>query len=101
MQYKSNVLLVGPAGVGKTKIVEELASQLAGNFPMIPPQLKDYTIWELPLSGIIAGSGLVGDTEKKAKEMIGSVVTTYIYEIMKNGKDFDVVKYARNLKRLK
>ena len=40
-------------------------------------------------------------TEKKAKEMIGSVVTTYIYEIMKNGKDFDVVKYARDLKRLK
>ena len=42
-----------------------------------------------------------GYTEKKAKEMIGSVVTTYIYEIMKNGKDFDVVKYARDLKRLK
>ena len=70
LQYKSNVLLVGPAGVGKTRIVEELACQLAGNYPMIPPQLKDYTIWELPLSGIIAGSGLVGDTEKKAKAVI-------------------------------
>ncbi len=42
-----------------------------------------------------------GYTEKRAKEMIGSVVAIYIYEIMKNGKDFDVVKYAKDLKRLK
>ncbi len=42
-----------------------------------------------------------GYTEKKSKEMIGSVVVTYIYEIMKNGKNFDVVKYSRDLKRLK
>ena len=41
-----------------------------------------------------------GYTEKKAKEMIAAVVVSYIYEIMKNGKDFDVSSYTRDLKRL-
>lgn len=42
-----------------------------------------------------------GYTEKKAKEMIAAVVVSYIYEIMKDGKDFDVSSYTRDLKRLK
>ena len=41
-----------------------------------------------------------GYTEKKAKEMIAAVVVSYIYEIMKDGKDFDVSSYTRDLKRL-
>lgn len=70
LQYKSNVLLVGAAGVGKTKIVEDIANQLSQDFPLLPPQLKGYTIYELPLSGLIAGSSLVGDVEKKTKQVI-------------------------------
>ena len=70
LQYKSNVLLVGPAGVGKTKIVEDIANQLSQEFSLIPPQLKGYTIYELPLSGLISGSNLVGDVERKTRQII-------------------------------
>ena len=38
-----------------------------------------------------------GYTEKKAKEMIAAVVASYIYEIMKDGKDFDVSSYTREI----
>ena len=70
LKNKSNVLLIGPAGVGKTKIAEEIACMLAENIPLIPPQLRGYTIWELPLSAVTAGSCFVGDIEKKTSRVI-------------------------------
>lgn len=69
-KYKSNAVLIGPAGVGKTKIAEDIARRIASKDPSIPDRLADYTIWELPLSNIIAGSGIIGDVEKKAKTII-------------------------------
>lgn len=68
--FKPNALLVGAAGVGKTKIVEDLARRIAIGDPVIPPSLRDYTIWELPLSNIVSGSGLVGDVERKTKAIL-------------------------------
>ena len=47
---KANALLVGAAGVGKTKIVEDIARRIAQSDPSIPDNLKDFTIWELPLA---------------------------------------------------
>ena len=67
---KPNALLIGPAGTGKTKIVEEIARRIANQDPSIPDQLLDYTIYELPISSIIAGSSLVGEVEKKAQAVI-------------------------------
>lgn len=67
---KPNTLLVGPAGTGKTKIVEDIARRLANNDTSIPDTLKGYTIYELPLSNIIAGSGIVGELEEKLQEII-------------------------------
>lgn len=69
-KFKPNALLVGPAGVGKTKIVEDIARRIANNDPLIPKNLRDYTIWELPLSNIVSGSGLVGDVERKTKAVL-------------------------------
>ncbi len=69
-KFKPNALLVGPAGVGKTKIVEDIARRIANNDPLIPNNLTGYTIWELPISNIVAGSGLVGSVEKKTKDII-------------------------------
>lgn len=69
-RFKPNALLKGAAGTGKTKIVEDIARRIANNDVLIPPQLKDYTIWELPLSNIVAGSGLVGEIERKVKAVI-------------------------------
>jgi len=66
---KPNALLCGPAGCGKTKIVEELAYRLK-NSENIVPQLKGYRIYAIQLSDIVADSGLMGDLENKVKMLI-------------------------------
>lgn len=67
---KPNVLLVGDAGTGKTKIVEDLAYKLENKDPLIPENLEGKTIYELPLFALVAGSSFVGSLEKKIKEVI-------------------------------
>ena len=67
---KPNALLIGAAGVGKTKIVEDIARRIANDDCSIPSQIKGHTIYELPLSGIVAGSNLVGQVETKIKKII-------------------------------
>lgn len=67
---KPNALLEGPAGCGKTKIVEDIAYRLASNDPLIPTKLQDMHIYELPLSNIVAGSSFVGQVEEKIKGII-------------------------------
>ena len=69
-KFKPNALLIGPAGVGKTKIIEDIARRIAVGDTLIPSRLTDYTIWELPLSNIVSGSGLVGEVERKTKAII-------------------------------
>ncbi|WP_434598333.1 AAA family ATPase [Streptomyces sp. A5-4] len=67
---KPSALLVGSAGVGKTKIVEDIARRIALGDALIPDQLKDYTIYELPITNIIAGTGIVGSLEEKVKAIV-------------------------------
>lgn len=67
---KPNALLVGSAGVGKTKIVEDIARRIALGDTLIPDQLRDHTIYELPITNIIAGSGVVGSLEEKVKSVV-------------------------------
>lgn len=67
---KPNCLLIGPAGVGKTKICEDIAYRLVANDPIIPDQLKGFTIYELPLSNIVSGSHIVGELEEKAQAIV-------------------------------
>ena len=69
-KFKPNVIITGAAGVGKTKIVEDIARRIAIKDSLIPSQLLDYTIWELPLTNIVAGSGIVGDIEAKTKAIL-------------------------------
>ncbi|MGC8651114.1 MAG: AAA family ATPase [Minisyncoccia bacterium] len=49
-QGKKNVLLLGPAGIGKETIVSYLAYHLARND--ISPQLRDYRLIALPFSSL-------------------------------------------------
>lgn len=70
---KPNALLIGPAGTGKTAIVETIAQMLATDDPMIPTQLQGYTIWELPLANIVAGASLVGQLEENVKMVIAKM----------------------------
>lgn len=67
---KPNALLVGPAGVGKTKIVEEIARMIANNDRIIPEMLQNSVIYELPLSAVVSGSGIAGELEYKLEKII-------------------------------
>lgn len=67
---KPNGLLVGPAGVGKTKIAEDIARRIALGDPVIPDQLRDHTIYELPLSNLVAGASYVGMLEANVQAVV-------------------------------
>lgn len=62
---KSNVMLVGDPGVGKTAIAEGLAFNIVKG--QIPTFLKDYTVYNLDISSMLAGSKYRGDFEERFK----------------------------------
>lgn len=65
---KNNVLLVGDPGVGKTAIAEGLAHNIVhGN---VPKFLKEYTVFNLDISAMLAGSKYRGDFEERFKQVI-------------------------------
>lgn len=65
-----NALLIGDAGVGKTGIVEELARLIVTKDPLAMAMLEGYTIYELPVSNIVAGKSYVGQLEQGLKALI-------------------------------
>lgn len=69
-QSHPNALLVGPAGTGKTKIVEELAHRIEIKDASVPKLLHGCTIYSLQVSDIVAGSSMVGELEEKVKELV-------------------------------
>jgi ATP-dependent Clp protease ATP-binding subunit ClpA len=62
---KSNVLLVGDPGVGKTAIAEGLAFNIVKG--AVPDFLKGYTVFNLDISSMLAGSKYRGDFEERFK----------------------------------
>ena len=65
---KANVLMVGDPGVGKTMLAEGLARNIVhGN---VPRYLKKYTVYNLDIGSILAGSKYRGDFEEKLKNII-------------------------------
>lgn len=70
---KPNALLIGPAGVGKTKIVEDLARRLATNDPIIPDKLTGSIIYELPLSALISGTSFRGQMEERLEAILNFI----------------------------
>jgi ATP-dependent Clp protease ATP-binding subunit ClpA len=69
-KQKPSCLLIGQAGVGKTKLVEDLARMLANNDPLIPKMLRGYTVYELPIANLKSDSGVFGALEKKTKAVL-------------------------------
>lgn len=68
---KNNPCLVGDAGVGKTAIVESLATRIAsGN---VPDELKGKRIMSLELSMVVAGTKYRGEFEEKIKKILDEV----------------------------
>jgi len=65
---KSNILMVGDAGVGKTAIAEGLARRIIEGD--VPDYLKDYTVYNLDIGSLLAGSKYRGEFEEKLKDVI-------------------------------
>jgi ATP-dependent Clp protease ATP-binding subunit ClpA len=68
---KSNVLMIGDPGVGKTAIAEGLA--LAITLKMVPNYLLDYTVYNLDIGSLLAGSKYRGDFEEKIQEILAAL----------------------------
>jgi ATP-dependent Clp protease ATP-binding subunit ClpA len=62
---KSNVLLVGDPGVGKTAIAEGLARKIFEK--KVPKFIRDHQVYSLDISAILAGSKYRGDFEERIK----------------------------------
>jgi ATP-dependent Clp protease ATP-binding subunit ClpA len=65
---KNNVILVGDPGVGKTAIAEGLAFNIVKG--AVPDFLKDYTVYNLDVSAMLAGSKYRGDFEERFKAVL-------------------------------
>jgi ATP-dependent Clp protease ATP-binding subunit ClpA len=65
---KNNVILVGDPGVGKTAIAEGLAYNIVNG--AVPDFLKEYKVYSLDISAMLAGSKYRGDFEERFKLVI-------------------------------
>jgi ATP-dependent Clp protease ATP-binding subunit ClpA len=65
---KSNVILVGDPGVGKTAIAEGLAHNIVNG--AVPEFLKEYVVYNLDISAMLAGSKYRGDFEERFKQVL-------------------------------
>jgi len=70
---KSNVLMVGDAGVGKTAIAEGLARKIIKG--EVPDYLRDYTVFNLDIGNLLAGSKYRGEFEEKLRDVIKALNT--------------------------
>lgn len=69
---KSNPLLIGPAGVGKTAIVEELARRIKNK--EVPFSLINKKIIELPMGDLVSGTKYRGEFEERLTKIIKEVI---------------------------
>ena len=70
-RFKSNVLMVGDPGVGKTAIVEGLAQEMAAN--RVPEFLHDHDLYSLEVGNLLAGSKYRGEFEEKFKLVMAAL----------------------------
>ena len=65
---KSNVLMVGDPGVGKTAIAEGLARKIFEK--KTPKFIHDHTVYSLDIGALVAGSKYRGDFEERIKAVL-------------------------------
>ena len=68
---KSNVLMVGDPGVGKTAIAEGIAFKIVNG--MVPKFLKEYSVYTLDIGAMLAGSKYRGDFEERFKLVLAAL----------------------------
>ena len=72
-KFKSNVLMVGDPGVGKTAIAEGLAQKIFDK--QVPEFLKGHEVYSLEVGSLLAGSKYRGDFEEKVKSVLEALAT--------------------------
>ena len=70
---KSNVLMVGDPGVGKTAIAEGLALNIVNGD--VPEFLRDWTVYNLDIGTLLAGSKYRGEFEERLREVIDALTS--------------------------
>jgi len=70
-RQKNNPVLLGEPGVGKTAIVEGLASRIHNG--EVPELLKDKQIYTLDLAALVAGSKYRGEFEERLKKVMKEI----------------------------
>jgi type VI secretion system protein VasG len=71
---KSNPILLGEPGVGKTALVEGIAMKIAAG--EVPDILKDNQIYSLDMGSLQAGTKMRGEFEKRFKAVINEVTSS-------------------------
>ena len=69
---KNNPVLIGEPGVGKTAIIEGLASRIVSGDA--PENLKDKKLMSLDLGALVAGAAFRGEFEERLKSVIQEVI---------------------------
>ena len=69
---KCNPLLIGPAGVGKTAIVEELVRRVERN--QVPYNLKDNKVYMIEMGSLISGTKYRGEFEERLNKIIKELI---------------------------
>jgi ATP-dependent Clp protease ATP-binding subunit ClpA len=69
---KSNVILVGDPGVGKTAIAEGLAKNIVDK--QVPKYLEDYIVYNLDIGSLLAGTKYRGEFEERLKNVIDALI---------------------------
>ena len=68
---KNNVLMVGDPGVGKTAIAEGLAWKIVNGD--VPKFLQEYSVYNLDIGSLLAGSKYRGDFEERFKLVLAGL----------------------------
>lgn len=69
---KNNPLLIGEPGVGKTAVIEGLATLIAEN--RVPGNLRGKTIFALDMAGLLSGTRYRGDFEERLKNALDFII---------------------------
>lgn len=69
---KSNVILVGDPGTGKTAICEGLAKKIVDK--EVPKYLEDYIVYSLDIGSLLAGTKYRGEFEERLKSVIDALI---------------------------